>query len=274
MSIIKKSPVSDYLVAIKNYPVLSREEEKELAIRYKEYGDINAAKKLVLSNLRFVIKIALEYKHFGIDLSELIQEGTLGLMMAVKKYDPYKGYKLISYAVWWIRAYIHNYIMANFSIVKMGTRLVDRKLFPHIRELNGGKEVVKELAEKFGVDEKDVLEMEMRIANKDFSIDYELFEDGKVKFGEFIKDDSPTPEEEVMRYEEAHTIKKKIEEAKKKLDSIEKFVLERRTLSDNPMTLQEIGDELKLSKERVRQIEKKALEKIKVAIQPYNPNKQ
>jgi len=115
--------------------------------------------------------------------------------------------------------------------------------------------------------------MEMRIANKDFSIDYELFEDGKVKFGEFLKDDSPTPDEEVMKYEETQIIKKKIEEAKKTLDPVEKYVVEKRALSDSPLTLQEIGNELNLSKERVRQIEKKALEKIKVAIQPYNPNK-
>ncbi len=269
MKIIKKTPINNYVAAIKKYPVLSREEERELAIRYKEKGDLDAAKKLVLSNLRFVIKIALEYKHFGIDLSELIQEGTLGLMMAVKKYNPYKGYKLISYAVWWIRAYIHNYIMANFSIIKMGTRLVDRKLFPHLKEISQGEEATKELAEKLGVEEKDILEMEMKIANKDFSLDYELFEEGKVKFGDFVKDDSPTPEEEVMRAEEAQIINKKIEEAKKTLEPVERYIIEKRVLSENPVTLQEIGDELHLSKERVRQIEKRAFQKIKTAIQPY-----
>lgn len=271
MSIIKKSPLSDYLVSIKKYPVLSREEERELAIRFKEKGDINAAKKLILSNIRFVVKIAMEYKNFGIDLMELIQEGILGLMMAVKKYDPYKGYKLISYAVWWIRAYIHNYIMANFSIVKMGTRLIERKIFPHMKDLStGNSEVIKKLSEELGIEEKEVFEMEMRIANRDFSLDYELFEDGKHKLGDFIEAEVPTPEEEIMREEEANLVKQKIEEAKKKLEPVERFVIEKRKLSEAPMTLQEIGKILNLSKERVRQIEKNAISKIKSSLQAKN----
>lgn len=264
---IEKSVLSSYLLTIRNYPVLSKEEEIELARKYRENGDVEAAKKLVLSNLRFVVKIALEYKDFGFNLLDLIQQGNLGLMMAVKKFDPEKGYKLISYAVWWIRAYIHNYIMSNYSIVKMGTTEAERKMFGRLKALKSinSNEDMKKVAEALNVNEKDVVEMEARLAKKDFSLDYELELEGgdRSRFIDVLVSDAPTPEEELAEIEDRRAKIKALEEAMKCLSPVEKFVIEKRWLEDTKLTLEEVGNILKLSKERVRQIEKQAMSKLR-----------
>lgn len=268
MEKIKKSEnsaLAHFLKEIEKIPVLSREEELALARKYREEGDLEAAKKLVLSNLRFVVKIALEYRNYPFNLMDLIQEGNIGLMMAVKKYDPEKGYRLISYAVWWIRAFIHSYIMNNWSLVKIGTTKAQKKLFPKMSTLSKiqSEEDVKALARKLDVSEEDIIEMEMRLAHKDFSLDSTIsYEDDERTYADIIEGDEPTHEEIAISNEEHELIKTGVRQAISVLNEREREIIEKRFLSDNPMSLRELGKEMKLSRERVRQIEKSALQKI------------
>ncbi len=259
-----------FLKEIEKIPVLSREEEYRLAKKYKEEGDLEAAKKLIISNLRFVVKIALEYRHYPFNLMDLIQEGNVGLMMAVKKFDPDKGYRLISYAVWWIRAFIHSYIMNNWSLVKIGTTQAQKKLFGHMRELGAisNSEDVKALADKLDVPEKDVVEMEMRLAHRDYSIDQSINADeDDITFADVIEDKGPSQEDIVISQEEHALLKTGIKRAIDVLDERERKIIERRFLSERPASLRQLGKEMNLSRERVRQIEKQALSKIAKELQ-------
>ncbi len=192
-----------YLVDISNYPVLSRQEEYELATRYKNDGDLEAARKLITSNLKFVIRIANSYKNYGLNPLDLIQEGNIGLIQAVKGFDPTKGYRLISYAVWWIRAYIQNYIIKSWSLVKIGTKQAQRKLFYKLRSTkqkmdiddNLSPEDYKNLAEELGVSDEDVIEMDQRMGTKDLSLDAELTTKNDTTHLYFLTDYISTQEE-------------------------------------------------------------------------------
>jgi RNA polymerase sigma-32 factor len=195
--IISRDPLKIFIRDIEKYSVLSREEEYELAVRYRKEGDLEAAKRLVVSNLRFVTKIASEYTSYGFALLDLIQEGTMGLMTAIKKFNPEMGYRLISYAVWWIRARIHNFIMKSWSLVKIGTTQAQRKLFQKLsrakKQLNIpgddlSKETLKRVADLFDVKEKDVLGMEMRMAGRDFSLDAVSSEDETITYLDSVPD--------------------------------------------------------------------------------------
>ncbi len=264
--------IERYLAEISNYPILSREEEYELAMRYKKYGDLEAAKKLVVSNLRFVVKIANEYKGYGLNIMDLIQEGNIGLMQAVKRFDPTKGYRLISYAVWWIRAYIQNYIIRTWSLVKIGTTQAQRKLFYKLRSTKQKMEMMEEtldpeayknLAEELGVSDESVIEMDQRMGGKDLSLDTEVNEEGETTHLDFLVDETSNQEEVITKVEEEEKLKKGLQVALRSLKDRERFIIENRILREKPLTLEELGQKLNLSRERVRQIESAALKKIR-----------
>lgn len=261
-----------YMAELSNYPVLSREEEYELAMKYKNDGDLDAARKLVSSNLKFVVKVANEYKNYGLNTMDLIQEGNIGLMQAVKGFDPNKGYRIISYAVWWIRAYIQNYIIKSWSLVKVGTTQAQRKLFYKLRstknqlELGDGNlsaEDYKELADKLNVSNQAVIEMDKRMGGKDFSLDAEIKGDTELSHMDFLADDDVNQEELITKAEEHDIVKSGMVDALKVLKDRERFIIENRILSDKPLTLEELGEKYNISRERVRQIENAALKKMK-----------
>ena len=265
-----------YLAELSNYPILSREEEYKLAMRYRKKRDLDSARKLITSNLRFVVKITNEYRNYGLNPMDLIQEGNIGLMQAVKRFDPTKGYRLISYAVWWIRAYIQNYIIKSWSLVKVGTTQAQRKLFYKLRsekqkmdigDITLSSEDYKNLAKELGVSDQAVIEMDQRMGSKDLSLDAEINGDGEITHLDFLVDDLSNQEELVTRAQEEDEVKKGLETALKSLKERERFVIENRILNDTPLTLEELGKKLNLSRERVRQIENTALKKIKTVLE-------
>ena len=267
---VVKNSLESYLLQINQFPLLTQEEEFQLAVRYRKYNDIEAVQKLITSNLKFVVKVAFEYKAYGIKLLDLIQEGNIGLMMAVKKFDPYKGYRLISYAIWWIRAYIQNFIIKTWSLVKIGTTQAQKKLFFKIGkvrkalESNEGNEKKYELlAKDLSVAKEDIIEMEQRMSSRDFSLDAPFDEGHELTHLDLLQEDSPNQEEALAREEEKKIQEREVLNAMKRLNEKEIYVIKNRVMADSPLTLQEIGDHLKLSRERVRQIESEALKKLK-----------
>ena len=267
---VVKNSLESYLLQINRFPLLTQEEEFQLAVRYGKDNDIEAAQKLITSNLRFVVKIVFEYKSYGVKLLDLIQEGNIGLMMAVKKFDPYKGYRFISYAIWWIRAYIQNFIIKTWSLVKIGTTQAQKKLFYKIGkvrkalELNGENEKKYELlARDLDVAKEDIIEMEQRMSSRDLSLDTPFDERQELTHLELLKEESPNQEETFAEEEEKRIREREVQNAMKRLNEKEVYVIKNRIMADDPLTLQQIGDHLKLSRERVRQIESEALKKLK-----------
>lgn len=267
---VVKNSLETYLVQINQFPLLTQEEEFKLAVRYRKHNDIEAAQKLITSNLRFVVKIAFEYKSYGAKLLDLIQEGNIGLMMAVKKFNPYKGYRFISYAIWWVRAYIQNFIIKTWSLVKIGTTQAQKKLFYKIGkvrkvlESNGEDEKKYELlAHDLDVTKEDIVEMEQRMAARDLSLDAPFDEGQELTHLDLLKEESPNQEEAIAQEEEKKVREREVQHAMKRLNEKEVYVIKNRIMSDEPLTLQQIGDHLKLSRERVRQIESEALKKLK-----------
>ncbi|NWG01985.1 MAG: RNA polymerase sigma factor RpoH [Syntrophaceae bacterium] len=267
---VVKNSLETYLVQINQFPLLTQEEEFKLAVRYRKYNDIESAQKLITSNLRFVVKVAFEYKSYGVKLLDLIQEGNIGLMMAVKKFNPYKGYRFISYAIWWIRAYIQNFIIKTWSLVKIGTTQAQKKLFYKIGkvrkalESNGEDEKKYELlANDLDVTEEDIVEMEQRMAARDLSLDTPFDEGQELTHLDLLREESPNQEEAIAEEEEKRIREREVQNAMKRLNEKEVYVIKNRIMSDDPLTLQQIGDHLKLSRERVRQIESEALKKLR-----------
>jgi RNA polymerase sigma-32 factor len=265
-----------YLAELSNYPILSREEEYELAMRYKKNGDLEAARKLITSNLKFVVRIANTYKNYGLNPMDLIQEGNIGLMHAVKGFDPTKGYRLISYAVWWIKAYIQNFVIKSWSLVKIGTNQAQRKLFYKLRSTKQkmdytddilSSDEYKNLAEELGVSDEAVVEMNQRIGTKDLSLDAELAANNESTHLDFLVDGLTNQEELISKNEEEENLKSGLDIAMDSLKDREKFIIKSRILSENPLTLEELGSELNISRERVRQIESSALQKIKSVLE-------
>jgi RNA polymerase sigma-32 factor len=267
---VVKNSLETYLVQINQFPLLNQEEEFKLAVRYRKHNDIEAAHKLITSNLRFVVKVAFEYKSYGVKLLDLIQEGNIGLMMAVKKFDPYKGYRFISYAIWWIRAYIQNFIIKTWSLVKIGTTQAQKKLFYKIGkvrkalESNGENEKKYELlAHDLDVTKEDIMEMEQRMSSRDLSLDAPFDESQELTHLDLLKEESPNQEETFAQEEEKKIREHEVQDAMRRLNEKEVYVLQNRIMAEEPLTLQQIGDHLKLSRERVRQIESEALKKLK-----------
>ena len=258
-----------YLSEIRRYPLLSREEEHQLAVEYKEFGNIKAAYKLLTSNLRLVVMIAREYEKAFRNLLDLIQEGNVGLMEGLKKYDPYRGVRFPSYAVWWIRAYIIRYVMNNWRMVKIGTTQAQRRLFFNLQkekeklEAEGYAPGPKLLAQRLEVKEGEIVEMEQRLSHRDLSTDAPIGEDQDLTLLNFLADDKGTPEDHLAEAEYRQLLKEKVADFARGLKDKELFIFHKRLLTDNPLTLREIGEEFRISRERVRQIEERLKKKLK-----------
>lgn len=264
--------LKSYFNKINQWPVLSHSEEYELALRCLDQKDEKAEEQLVLSNLKFVAKVAFEYRLYGMELADLIQEGNIGLLKAVRKFDPGRGVRLISYAVWWIRAQIQSYIMANWSLVKIGTNQTEKKLFYKIgkirdasKETNSEEESVglETLARELKVSEKAIKEFEQRMSAKESSLDAPLSNESETSFLSRLVYDSDTQEDHLSNAEEVGRIRESVNQAIDTLSSREQYVIENRILREEGLTLKEIAAHMDLSKERVRQIEVQALKSLR-----------
>jgi RNA polymerase sigma-32 factor len=272
---VVKNSLESYLTQINQFPLLTQEEEFKLATRYRKDNDIEAAQKLITSNLRFVVKVAFEYKSYGVKLLDLVQEGNIGLMMAVKKFDPYKGYRFISYAIWWIRAYIQNFIIKTWSLVKIGTTQAQKKLFYKIGKVRKALESDQDNEKKYDVLAKDldvakeeIMEMEQRMSARDLSLDAPFDEDHELTPLDLLQEGSVNQEEALIAEQEKKILEAEVLDAMRRLNEKEAFIIKNRIMAESPLTLQEIGDHLKLSRERVRQIESEALKKLKREMGP------
>lgn len=260
--------LSIYLGEIRKFPVLTADEEHYYAVKLFEEKDLDAAHRLITSNLRFVVKIAAEYRTYGMKMIDLIQEGNIGLMVAVRKFDPHKGIRLISYAVWWIRAYIHNYIVSAWSLLKIGTTQAQKKLFFKLGQAKNtllrltGKDDVEATAQALNVKVSDVLEMDQRMKG-DFSLDADLADGDGLTLLESLADDRPNQEEAFSRHEQELQLQQHVALSLEKLNEKERYIIENRVIADTPMTLQEIAEHFNITRERVRQIEGGALKKLK-----------
>jgi RNA polymerase sigma-32 factor len=260
--LVRRDPLQAYMAEVTRHPLLTREEEHTLAKKYQQTGDVQAAYRLVASNLRLVVKLAHEYHRNPLSLLDLIQEGNIGLMQAVKKYDPDRGVKLSSYAAWWIRAYILRYIMDNWKMVKLGTTEAQRKLFFKLRQeqdklvAQGFEPNPKLLAERLNVTEQDVVEMDQRLGHDELSIDAPVGDDPKnTRADRFLPSTAAGAEERLGNEELKELFREKLAEFAKSLEGKERFIFENRLIADEPLTLQDIGDKYGVSRERARQIE-------------------
>ncbi len=269
-ALVAFDPLQRYLAEIRRFPLLSREEEHRLAVEYKEYGNVEAAYKLVTSNLRLVVMIAREYQKAFKSLLDLIQEGNMGLMEAVKNFDPYRGVRFPSYAVWWVRAYMIRYIMNDWRMVKIGTTQAQRKLFFNLQkekekiEAEGLTPGPKLLAQRLNVKEDEVVEMEQRLASRDLSVDMPIGDDDEATLLNFLPDDKQTPEEQFAETQYSDLLREKMELFAKNLKDKELVIYRERLLNEEPLTLREIGEKYGISRERVRQIEERVKKKLKI----------
>jgi RNA polymerase sigma-32 factor len=266
--------LSIYLAEIRRFPVLAEQEEHRLAVRLYDHQDLDAAQTLITSNLRFVVKVANEYRNYGMRMLDLIQEGNIGLMMAVKKFNPHRGVRLITYAVWWIRAYIQNYIISAWSLLKIGTTQAQRKLFFKLKQarnailgMSDGVDDLPSVAQSLDVGEDEVAEMEVRLQG-DLSLDAELRVGEGLTVLDGLADQQPNQEEQLAKHQEQAQLRRQVAAVVGGLGEKERFVVSRRITADEPMTLQEIADHFGISRERVRQIEENALRKMRVALAP------
>ncbi len=268
-ALVPFDPLRRYLAEIRRFSVLSREEEHKLAVDYKEYGNLEAAYKLVMGNLRLVVMIAREYQKAFKNLLDLIQEGNMGLMEAVKNFDPYRGVRFPSYAVWWIRAYIIRYIMSDWRMVKIGTTQAQRKLFFNLQkekeklEAQGITPGPKLLAQRLNVKEDEVIEMEQRLGSRDLSVDVPIGEGDEATLLNFLPDHKQNPEEEIADTQYRQVLREKMAHFAKSLKDKELVIYRERLLNEEPRTLREIGEKYGISRERVRQIEERVKKKLK-----------
>jgi len=265
-----------YLQEIKRFPILSAEEEYMLAKRFKEEDDTKAAHKLVTSHLRLVAKIAMGYRGYGLPVTDLISEGNVGIMQAVKKFDPERGFRLATYAMWWIRAQIQEYVLHSWSLVKIGTTAAQKKLFFNLKKLknqigsiddgNLSPENVREIANRLNVKEVEVTNMEGRLFSKDQSLNVQLGFETDTDWQDMLVDESDNQDTIYEKKDEYNHRKKLFLEALKVLNPREKEIIKLRRLNEKPKKLEELSIKFKISRERVRQIEKKAMEKLKKEI--------
>ena len=263
--------LSAYLEQIKKFPMLAAEEEYMLAKNWKTTGNVKAAEKLVTSHLRLVAKIAMGYRGYGLPVNEMISEGNVGLMHAVKKFEPEKGFRLATYAMWWIRASIQEYILRSWSLVKIGTTTAQKKLFFNLKKIKNQiapqsegdlrPEHVDEIANKLDVSEKEVISMNRRLSGKEFSLNAQVGEDGD-EWQDWLVDKELDHDLKFAHQEEMEQRKDLLKNSIKILNDREREILHSRRLSDEPTTLEDLSKKYKISRERIRQIENKAFEKI------------
>ena len=269
--------LSRYLTEIRKFPMLARDEEFMLAQRWKEHEDPEAAHKMVTSHLRLVAKIAMGYRGYGLPIGEVISEGNVGLMQAVKKFEPDKGFRLATYAMWWIRASIQEYILRSWSLVKMGTTAAQKKLFFNLRRakseisaLEEGDlrpEHVSQIATKLGVLDSEVISMNRRLSGPDASLNAPMRSDSESEWQDWLADDATPSQEAVLAETEERGIRMTLlDEAMKELSDRERRILTERRLKDDPTTLEELATQYGVSRERVRQIEVRAFEKLQTAM--------
>jgi RNA polymerase sigma-32 factor len=275
-SIVSDGGLSRYLSEIRKFPMLEPGEEYMLAKRWREHEDAQAAHKLVTSHLRLVAKIAMGYRGYGLPISEVISEGNVGLMQAVKRFDPEKGFRLATYAMWWIRAAIQEYILRSWSLVKIGTTASQKKLFFNLRRIKGQIKALEEgdmhpdqvatIAKKLGVPEQDVISMNRRLAAPDHSLNAPLRAESEGEWQDWLVDEGPDQETILAEGEEREQRHELLENAMKGLNERERHILTERRLKDEPATLEELSKTYDISRERVRQIEVRAFEKLQKAM--------
>jgi RNA polymerase sigma-32 factor len=274
--VVFESGLARYLDQIRRFPLLEQQEEYMLAKRWREHGDRAAAHKLVTSHLRLVAKIAMGYRGYGLPISEVISEGNVGLMQAVKRFEPEKGFRLATYAMWWVKAAIQEYILRSWSLVKMGTTANQKKLFFNLRKakskisaLEDGDmrpDQVKTIAKRLGVPEQDVIDMNRRLSG-DASLNAPIRADGDSgEWQDWLVDETSSQEAQLAESEEYDNRHKALTEALTVLNDRERRIFEARRLADNPLSLEELAEEFRVSRERVRQIEVRAFEKIQKAV--------
>ncbi|MEK7829380.1 MAG: RNA polymerase factor sigma-32 [Deltaproteobacteria bacterium] len=267
--LILSNSLQPYLVQINKFPLLSKDEEFALAVRFRKHNDLDAAHKLITSNLRFVVKIAMGYRNYGLRLADLIQEGNIGLMKAVKKFDPFKGYRLITYAVWWIRSHIQAFILKNWSLVSKGAVNLKKKLFYQLERNNERSQEsdYRSQEPEPGIGNLPSEDLSQHVLSRDaecrdLSLDNEIGEDD-VTYLDMLPDTSYNPEDAALVGQEDSIVKDKISNALSALKEKERYVIENRFITEPSLTLQEIGDGLGITRERVRQIESEAIKKLK-----------
>ncbi len=276
-SLVPRDPFYAYLQEVRKYPALTEEEEKELAIRYKETGDLESAYKLTTANLMLVIKIAMTFKREWQNLMDLIQEGNVGLMKAVKNFDPFRGVRLSAYATWWIKSYILKHILDNWRLVRVGTTNARRKLLFNLKkekeklEREGFDPTTKLLAERFGVEETEVIDVSASIGAMDVSIDTPAHPDSTMTPAQTLSQGGKSVEENVELQQFRQILNENIENFKGGLNPNEIEILEKRILSEDPLSLQEIGDQRGVTREAVRQAEQRLLKKFKTYIEEKMP---
>ena len=261
-----------YLQEIKKFPILTAEEEYMLAKRYKEHGDTEAAHKLVTSHLRLVAKIAMGYRGYGLPVTDLISEGNVGIMQAVKKFDPERGFRLATYAMWWIRAQIQEYVLHSWSLVKIGTTAAQKKLFFNLKKLKNqlssidsgdlSPENAREIAARLNVKEGEVVDMNNRLFSGDQSLNVQVGDEGDSEWQDMLVDSNETHDNQIANKDELNYRKKIFEQALEILNEREKEIITLRKLQDKPVKLEELSKKFNISRERVRQIEEKAFEKL------------
>ena len=274
--LVSEGNLSRYLQDIRKFPMLENDEEFMLAKRWREHDDVDAAHKLVTSHLRLVAKIAMGYRGYGLPLSELISEGNVGMMQAVKRFDPDRGFRLATYAMWWIRAAIQEYILHSWSLVKMGTTAAQKKLFFNLRKLKGQLKAIEEgdlspenvakIADTLNVPEEDVVQMNRRLAAPDHSLNAPLRIDGDGEWQDWLVDETEDQETTLADSEELAKRRTLLTAALETLNERERHILQERRLKENPTTLEELSQEYGISRERVRQIEVRAFEKLRKSI--------
>jgi|TARA_B110000977_G_scaffold157446_1_gene200516 RNA polymerase sigma-32 factor len=281
--ITSENDVYPYLKKISQFPLLTNEEEKDLAYRWVKNGDTKAAQKLVTSHLRLVAKIAMGYKGYGLPIFDLISEGNLGLMQAVKKFDPDKGFRLATYAIWWIRASVQEYVLHSWSLVKIGTTAAQKKLFFNLRRMRNqlkkyeeghlSNDQIKSISVDLGVTVDEVKQMEGRVFNQDFSLNTPLNDENQSEWIDQIEDENMDIENKTEKDDELDKRKELFNIAVKTLESRELEILEARRLEEPVKTLEELSQKFSISRERVRQIENKAIKKIQEEIKNMSENK-
>lgn len=273
LSVPHSGSIEGYIQAVSSIDMLSAEEERELAVRLREDEDLQAARKLVMSHLRFVVHIAKSYSGYGLPQADLIQEGNIGLMKAVKRFDPTVGVRLVSFAVHWIKAEIHEFVLKNWRIVKVATTKAQRKLFFNLRKAKKRlgwftHDEVQTVANELGVSTKEVLQMEARMSSQDQAFDLTADEDETGNFApvQYLEDKSSDVETDVINNDWDTAASKRLYLAIKTLDERSQDIIETRWLADNKITLQDLADKYQVSAERVRQIEKNAMKKLQAAM--------